>query len=132
MRSAMLLLPNYIRFSHAIVRDDYEMASKFISDGVDLESALFPSLSTALILAAEYGRTKLVKLLIEKGADVNAQDYAGWTALHNAAQAGNVEMMKLLLENGADIKLKTHGGVTAGFLDRTKTVPRKAYQYLGF
>jgi hypothetical protein len=37
--------------------------------------------NTALHLASEFGRTKSVKALLEKGADVNATTKAGYTCL---------------------------------------------------
>jgi len=40
---------------------------------------------------------------MEAGADVNAQDDAGETALSNAASSGHVDLVKLLLEAGADV-----------------------------
>ncbi|MGB7191009.1 MAG: ankyrin repeat domain-containing protein [Acidobacteriaceae bacterium] len=42
-----------------------------------------------------------VRLLLEAGADVNATQAGGFTALHQAAAAGKLEMIALLLESGA-------------------------------
>ena len=41
--------------------------------------------------AATYGRLDVVKLLLEKGSDVNAKDNYGWTALKIAEEDGNKE-----------------------------------------
>ncbi|XP_050505193.1 ankyrin-1-like isoform X1 [Diabrotica virgifera virgifera] len=46
------------------------------------------------------GKAKIVKMLIEKGVDVNVEDI-NWTPLHLACRHGNLEIVKLLLENGA-------------------------------
>jgi ankyrin repeat protein len=50
-----------------------------------------------------------VKLLLENGAEVNAQGGRYRNALHTAAEShhqGNEMIMKLLLENGADVNAK--------------------------
>jgi ankyrin repeat protein len=46
---------------------------------------------TALMGAAANGHTKIVQLILEKGADVNAKDKDGWTALMGgAAENGHI------------------------------------------
>jgi len=55
----------------------------------------------------------MVKLLIEKGADIKAKsDSSGKTPLWEAVYTGNAETVKILLENGADIKEKNSKGWT--------------------
>ena len=44
----------------------------------------------------------LVKLLLERGANVNIQNNYGSTALIRASKYGHLEVIKLLLEKGAD------------------------------
>lgn len=52
---------------------------------------------------APTGMMAAVKYLVEKhGADVNAEDYDGNTALHQAAARGDVEMILYLVAKGAD------------------------------
>ena len=58
---------------------------------------------TKLMYAANEGRIKDVKLLIEKGADVNLGQTNGETALMEAAERGYTDICKLLIENGAEI-----------------------------
>jgi uncharacterized protein len=66
-------------------------------------------------LAAEGGDVEIVKLLIEKGADVNAKNVDGVTALMFAAGEGRLEAVKLLIEKGSGRERKTqercHGPV---------------------
>jgi ankyrin repeat protein len=49
----------------------------------------------------------IAKLLVDKGADVNAGGYRCYTALMGAAQQGNLEVAKRLISAGADINAKT-------------------------
>ena len=59
---------------------------------------------TALLIAAEHGYCKSLKLLIQAGADVNpAYKYYKLTALMIAAAFGRVKCVDLLLEGGADV-----------------------------
>lgn len=64
-----------------------------------------------LFHAAIGGHLELVKMLVERGADVNA----GWdknTALHGAAGFGKVDTVRYLLDHGADFMLHDHDGRT--------------------
>jgi ankyrin repeat protein len=46
-----------------------------------------------------------MKLLLELGTDVNAQNAGGLTALHGAAHKSGIEAIKLLVENGASLTI---------------------------
>jgi len=67
---------------------------------------------TAVQAAALKGQTSIVKLLLEKGADVTVGNREGWTPLNSASDSGHVEVVKLLLEKGADITVATERGWT--------------------
>ena len=49
------------------------------------------------MLASSRGREDIVEMLLEAGADVNAQDDDGSTALMCAAEHGCVNIVKMLL-----------------------------------
>jgi uncharacterized protein len=53
-----------------------------------------------------------VEKLLARGADVNAQDADGDTALHGAAQTGNVEIIRMLLDKGANPNAQNRSGGT--------------------
>jgi hypothetical protein len=57
----------------------------------------------ALHAAAVAGRESVVQLLIENGADVNAQGGQYGNALHAAVLGGHKGIVQLLLEKGADV-----------------------------
>ena len=62
---------------------------------------------TALHQAASVGNLELLKLLMSRGADVNAKNSTGETALHLAARFGHLEAAKLLVASGALVNEKT-------------------------
>ena len=64
---------------------------------------------TALMLAVINHYTDVVKVLIERGADVNRE---GWTPLHYAATRGHRDMMRLLLDHDAYIDAEAPNGNT--------------------
>src|SRR5690606_1285666 len=69
---------------------------------------------TALMLAARNGRPDAVRLLIERGADVNAvEPFRNQTALMWAAGEGNAEAIHLLVDHGAELEARSAGGFTA-------------------
>ncbi|KAF8246227.1 ankyrin, partial [Wilcoxina mikolae CBS 423.85] len=62
---------------------------------------------TALHHAAGNGHLDTVRLLLDKGADIEAK-YRDWygtsrTALHNAAGNGHLDTVRLLLDRGFEI-----------------------------
>ena len=62
---------------------------------------------------ATYGEhPEVVELLLENGADLNARNEKGWTALHVAALCGNTRVIKILLGRGADVNARDHEDVS--------------------
>lgn len=59
--------------------------------------------STPLHVAAHSGNSKVVKMLIDAGADVRAVDDEGLTPLHWATETGNLKILKLLIDSGSDV-----------------------------
>ena len=56
--------------------------------------------------AALGGNLEVLKLLINKGLDINAMDKNGCTILMDAAIGGNVEALKLLIDKGLNVNAK--------------------------
>ncbi len=63
--------------------------------------------------AARKGYLELCELLLVNGADVNAQDEGGHTALIWTVRKGHLAVCKALIENGADVNVRSNDGNTA-------------------
>jgi ankyrin repeat protein len=67
---------------------------------------------TPLYWAAHRGFSEVVKLLIDKGADVNTTAGRGETPLHIAVCFGHLDTVKQLLACGAKVNCRDHSGMT--------------------
>jgi Ankyrin repeats (many copies) len=55
----------------------------------------------------------VARLLIDRGADLQAQDQQGNTPLHWALEKGRIATARLLVDREADIGIKNNQGMTA-------------------
>lgn len=55
--------------------------------------------------AVREGDAKLLETLIARGADINAKDAHGQTALMRASHQGRVDLVRLLANHGADLNV---------------------------
>ncbi|RYP71044.1 hypothetical protein DL769_004757 [Monosporascus sp. CRB-8-3] len=62
--------------------------------------------------AARNGHEAVVRLLLEKGAELESRDKNGWTPLSWAAENGHETVIRLLLEKGAGLESKDSKGLT--------------------
>ncbi|XP_066139656.1 protein phosphatase 1 regulatory subunit 12A isoform X5 [Euwallacea fornicatus] len=69
--------------------------------------------ATALHVASAKGYVDVIKILLQCGADIDAQDVDGWSPLHAAAHWGQEEACRLLVDNLADLESKNIVGQTA-------------------
>jgi hypothetical protein len=60
----------------------------------------------------ECGRTKLVRMAVENGSNVNIRDHQGNTPLHNASRTGHEAVFRLLLDHGAHVGIQDNYGNT--------------------
>src|SRR4051812_8232322 len=60
--------------------------------------------------AAMRGDRQAVRALLQQGADVNAAQGDGMTALHHAAERGDAELTAMLLYAGANVSATTRIG----------------------
>jgi len=71
---------------------------------------------TALMMAADKGHIKIVKILLKHGADVNAVNDDNHSALMIASRKGYIEIVRSLMRAGADPNIRAKSGVTASIL----------------
>ncbi|MCF0242832.1 MAG: ankyrin repeat domain-containing protein, partial [Treponema sp.] len=70
--------------------------------------------ATSLMLSVKDGNDWKIKALIKSGADINAKDKDGWTALMYAVRyQSNLSILNLLLDAKPDIKTENNYGLSA-------------------
>lgn len=83
--------------------------------------------TTQLHIAAEAGDLDMVRLLVSKGANVNASSWSG-TPLGRAAWRGHVDVVRFLAEKGADLnsigntRPAIHWAAYFGYTDLARTL----------
>ena len=108
----------------AVFAEQAEAARLLIEHGADVNVlskgpiARVPPLGTAAFV----GSTRLARVLLDAGAEVDGQGEGGFTALHAAARSGNDELVRLLLERGADASLAAADGKRAADLAAVEAV----------
>ena len=133
----------------AIKEGDIEAVKKELADGADVNSKnsdgtlqVYSTVDqkwqtytgidfTPLDLAVVNGYKEIIELLIEKGADVNAEDDDGNSPLHMAYRGeinelmvvnGCKEIFELLIEKGADVNAKDDNGCSPLHTAYTKEI----------
>jgi type II secretory pathway predicted ATPase ExeA/tetratricopeptide (TPR) repeat protein len=91
---------------------DPTLLASVIASGGDLDHEL-PDGKTALMLAAERGRSDAVLMLLEAGAAPNARSRNGGTALMYAAGIGDNESIRILVRHGGAVNAMNVDGKTA-------------------
>ncbi|HYW30540.1 MAG TPA: ankyrin repeat domain-containing protein [Gemmatimonas sp.] len=99
-----------------------EAAVVLLDGGASLDVLSTNSTANTPLHASLAGRVndRLVKLLVGRGADVNARGAHGLTPLHLAASRGAEALVMLLLVHGADVNAATDDGRTASDIARER------------
>lgn len=108
----------------AALHGDEDTVRSLVRHGANVNAQSGPGRTALLVAASVDGSYKTVKLLLDKGADINAKDKlqgipaapvggGQGTALIEAAKAKDSRVLRLLLERGADVNAKDAGGATA-------------------
>lgn len=116
----LLAHPNHLQTLSPPDRALYQSAVRGVSHNIDvlLRRGANPNLTLLyglpiLVMCAGLGRTEVVRLLLDAGADVNASGPdSGYTALHNAAGEARTEIVRLLVERGANTECRMSSAAT--------------------
>lgn len=92
----------------ACFKGDITFVQRMLKQGMDPNSLHETSGSRLLTAASDGGQLRIVKMLLEAGADPNLQDTwrnmpPNGTALESAAKRGHLKIAKLLVQAGADV-----------------------------
>jgi len=113
----------------AINKNDDDALTTALANGGNVNADLEGYGFTPLIAASKLeGRSAIVKVLLDHGANVNAQDDTELSPLQYAAEINSVDVMTILLDHGAQIEEEAYErkwtpiltAVKAGSLDATK------------
>ncbi len=96
---------NESKFRSLILQDDVDAVKLFLQAGMPVET------EKALSEAVERGNPKMVKLLIDAGANVNKRDESGGSLVMAATM--KPEIMKLLIDAHADVTVPNNYKVDA-------------------
>jgi hypothetical protein len=94
----------------AVNRGDLAGVQAELDKGANVNAKMWRR--TPLHSATAGGHTEIAELLIDNGADVNANEDYGWTPLHLAAKYGHREVAELLIAKAADMNAKKKDGWT--------------------
>ena len=79
---------------------------------ISADARLGENNTPVLYTAAQSGSLRVLKVLLDGGANVKLADKKGWTAAHEASYFGHAECLRILLAAGAEKEAKDEFGVT--------------------
>lgn len=88
---------------NACLDEDFESIKKLIKSGTNPNKSSKDGNTTPLIIISQKGNLKILKYLLDNGADPNKTDKYGYTPLVEACIKQDSKIIKYLLENGADV-----------------------------
>ena len=98
----------------AALNGDLEMVQILLEYGVDVDcqnmSGYTPLNSVALLGSPNAAR--VIRLLLQRGADPNTCTYDGSTPLHFASAFERIEIARVLIEHGVNVEAKNDSGMT--------------------
>jgi len=100
-----------VEYTEALGNGNVAVVKKYLDSGVNVNDQYFAW--SALQIAANKNQLAVVKLLVEKGADLNYKHpITKMTALALAAVDGHKDVVAYLLSKGADPNIKLRGNVS--------------------
>ena len=94
---------------------EVEKIRQLLDNDKNLLNSKDQSGKTPLHFASQYGHFDMVKILIERGAEVNVENNNGETPLHYASAYGQENVAEFLISNGAELEYRSwrHGDTPA-------------------
>lgn len=112
MITASLQGADILQLVNILDRNDNNTFNTYIQTAADANTMRSDNHKSILMYAVWVGNKDAVTLLVEKGADINAQDTGGASALHLAAWKGHKEIALYLISKGASGYLPSKEGMT--------------------
>jgi ankyrin repeat protein len=102
-------------FAVVISKGNLAALKELVEGGADPNTVIGEGMvaTTPLIKASWEGRRDIIKYLLSKGANVNAHNGDGQTALMQTVVRGFDDVVEVLLAAGADVKARDSRGMTA-------------------
>ncbi|HEX5539810.1 MAG TPA: ankyrin repeat domain-containing protein [Methylophilaceae bacterium] len=99
------------RYTEALRDGNVQMVKQFLDDGIPVDQKFYTW--EALQIAANKNQMEVVKLLVDRGADVNyLHPITKMSALDFAAFSNNKKMVDYLISKGAIVNKKMHHDIT--------------------
>ncbi|XP_076684312.1 uncharacterized protein LOC143377171 [Andrena cerasifolii] len=97
----------------AIEKKHAEIANLLLANGCKVNKKNKNRVNSPLHYAAINGEVELVRVLLDKGAKVDARNSHGKTPLHNGVTSRKTEIVELLLNKGANVNHRDNSDITS-------------------
>jgi ankyrin repeat protein len=87
-------------FVNAVDKSNYQLMKDLLAQGADINSSFLEGKYTALSSAASTGNLKLVKFLIDNGADIRGNKLFPNSPVYLAISGNHLEVVSFLLDKG--------------------------------
>jgi ankyrin repeat protein len=102
----------HVQLNHAAKNGDTGLVHRLLDQGANVNARDRQFNATPLMWAAHEGHAETLKLLIERGAEIELVKEGSKTALWYAAEQGRSNTALLLIQRGANPNAKSSDGIT--------------------
>lgn len=100
-----------IQLINAVDSGNVKRVKSLLAQNANVNSRL--NSITALMRASYFGKSEIVDILLDAGANINLRDFNGATALIWAAKGGDPDIVQSLIRAGSNIDFQSIWGETA-------------------